>query len=179
MLKHYTPKTYNYNDYINLFSIEAMKMHYEGHYMKYVDNYNSLVDDCFRSVIDKSDLLKKMALQIFNHEFFWNGLQKQGQNTLRREYITDQILDDFKQAGIKCFGSGWIGLIKTTDKKIVVRTGYNENHPMCTNEESLLLLCDVWEHAYYVDYYFNRGQFLNKFIQNINWDFVDTNFHSK
>jgi len=82
--------------------------------------------------------------------------------------------EQFTQAAVTTFGSGWAWLVKDTEGQLKITSTSNAENPMTSNLKPLLT-CDVWEHAYYIDYRNRRPDYLNAFWALINWDFVASN----
>lgn len=174
-------------------SAKTFEFHHDKHHAAYVNNYNTMVKDA--GMDDKSieEVIKATyndstktglfnnAAQAWNHTFFWNSLKPSGGGTPTgavAEKITadfggyDKFKEEFKKAAVSQFGSGWAWLVLDNGKLKVV------NSPNAVNPLALgmtpLLTCDVWEHAYYLDYQNRRPDFVETFINNlINWDFVN------
>jgi Fe-Mn family superoxide dismutase len=123
------------------------------------------------------------AAQVWNHSFFWNCMTPNGggapTGAIAEKINADfgsyeKFVEEFKQAGATQFGSGWAWLVIENGTLKVVKTA-NAETPM-TAGQTALLTCDVWEHAYYLDYQNRRPDFLAAFLANlVNWDFVNAN----
>src|SRR5690606_12461227 len=86
----------------------------------------------------------------------------------------EEFQQQFTQTALTTFGSGWAWLVKNADGSLAVMSTSNANNPM-TEGKTALLTCDVWEHAYYIDYRNARPKFVENFWKIVNWDFVDSN----
>jgi len=123
------------------------------------------------------------AAQVWNHTFFWESLKPNGGGAPPAGPVADLITGlggwdkfkaDFIQAGLTQFGSGWAWLVLDGGKGKIVKTP-NAETPLTTADVPLLV-CDVWEHAYYLDHRNNRKGFLEAFCDKLlNWDFVAKN----
>ena len=122
------------------------------------------------------------ASQHWNHNLFWKCMKPNGggklPSRLEKKLIEDfgsidKFKEDFKQAGITQFGSGWCWLSLNNDKLVVTKTA-NAVNPLIDNIKPILG-CDVWEHSYYIDYRNRRPEYLDKFVENlIDWEFVES-----
>lgn len=176
-------------------SARTFEFHHGKHHKAYVDNTNKLIE---KTDLDGKDLetiiriaakdskkngLFNNAAQIWNHSFFWQCLKPGGGGKPSGQVADmidkdlggyDKFAADFKNAGATQFGSGWAWLVKKDDKLAITSTP-NADTPI-THGATPLLVVDVWEHAYYLDYQNRRPDFLQTFLdQLINWDFVNAN----
>lgn len=172
-------------------SKETLEYHYGKHHKTYVDNLNKLVPgtefegkDLESIILKSSGGIFNNAAQIWNHTFFWNCLSPKGggeptgklADAIKAEFGSFQSFKEkFSDASIKQFGSGWGWLVKNKARKLEILSTSNAGTPM-TEGHTALLTCDVWEHAYYIDYRNKRPDFLAAFWNLVNWDFVDRNF---
>ncbi len=175
---------------------ETIDYHYGKHHKAYVDNLNKLIEntsmanDSLESIIgataghsDKVGIFNNAA-QVWNHTFFWNCMKPNGGgkptgvladkiNAAFESY--EKFAETFKQAALTQFGSGWAWLVVDQSGKLQVTKTANADLPMAHGMKALLT-CDVWEHAYYIDYRNQRGQFVDVFLNHlVNWDFVAAN----
>lgn len=174
-------------------SKETLEYHYGKHHQTYVTNLNNLIETSplrgasLEELIMKADGgLYNNAAQIWNHTFYWNCLSPGGGGEPRGP-LADRIIEDFgsfaqfKEAFTKAsatlFGSGWTFLVKDGAGKLQIVQEPNAGNPMKSGLQALLT-CDVWEHAYYVDYRNARPKYLDAFWNIINWDFATENFVS-
>jgi Fe-Mn family superoxide dismutase len=147
-------------------SQETLDFHYGKHHKAYVDNGNKLIAGTEFESMSLDDIVKKSsgkifnnAAQVWNHNFFWNSLTPK--QTPPGKKLTDALtkafgsVDDFKkqftETAIGTFGSGWAWLVKNADGSLAITSTSNAGTPL-TSGQTALLTCDVWEHAYYVDY---------------------------
>ena len=173
-------------------SAQTLDFHHGKHHQAYVTNLNNLVKDTSQSL---EELIKgsykddskvgifNNAAQVWNHSFFWNCMKPGGGGAPSGNVASaiDRDLgglakfkDDFKAAAVGQFGSGWAWLVADGGKLKITRTP-NAVNPLAEGQTALLT-CDVWEHAYYLDYQNRRPDFVQTFLdQLINWDFVAQN----
>lgn len=171
-------------------SAETIDYHYGKHHQTYVTNLNGLIantefaDATLENIILKSQgAIFNNAAQVWNHTFYWNCLKPKGggQPTGPLAAAIDKTFgsfDEFKkrftQTAIGTFGSGWAWLVKKQDGSLEIVSTSNAGTPM-TSGQKALLTCDVWEHAYYVDYRNARAKYVESFWNLVNWDFVAKN----
>jgi Fe-Mn family superoxide dismutase len=180
-------------------SANTLSFHHGKHHQAYVTNLNGLtegseladksLEDIILATAGKADKagIFNNAAQTWNHTFFWNSLSPTPQEPsgavlalINQAFGSlDKFKEEFKKAGATQFGSGWAWLIQRKDGKLeIVKTG-NAETPL-TTDATPLLTCDVWEHAYYLDYQNRRPDFLQVFVDHlINWDFVAANLKSR
>lgn len=182
---------YDYDALAPHMSADTLRFHHDKHHNTYVDTYNKLVqgtdldDKDLESVIrtvagdpDKKKLFNNAA-QSWNHSFFWLCMTPEtkqlggnvGEEIDRAFGSLDDFKSSFREAAVGQFGSGWAWLVWTGDGMKIVATPNAEN-PM-TDDMVPLLTCDVWEHAYYLDYQNRRPDFVSAFLDHlVDWDFV-------
>ncbi len=173
-------------------SEKTLSYHYGKHHKAYVDTLNTLIQGTDYEKMPLEEIIRTTqqgpifnnAAQNWNHTFFWNSLKPNGGGEPSGRVgkaIAAQwgSYDAFKQTFIKSavgnFGSGWTWLVQKEDGTLdIVNTG-NAGTPITTPNRPLIT-CDVWEHAYYLDYYNVRAQFVTTFLEElVNWDFADKN----
>ena len=176
------------------FSSETFDYHHGKHHNAYVTNLNNLLKDKKEfTEMDLEQIIAKScnsnaaifnnASQIWNHTFFWHSIKPNGGgkphgniaeliNTNFGSY--DNFVTEFKQAALSQFGSGWAWLVHNPkDKKLQIIKTANAETPL-TQGLDPLIACDVWEHAYYIDYRNKRPDYVSIFIEKmINWDFAE------
>jgi len=172
-------------------SEETLEFHYGKHHQTYVTNLNNLIagtsfeSASLESIVERSEGgMFNNAAQIWNHTFYWNSLSPNGGGEPTGA-LADAIVakfgsfDAFKAEFTKCavttFGSGWAWLVKNADGSIELVSTSNAGCPL-TNGQTPLLTCDVWEHAYYIDYRNARPKYLEAFWALVNWEFASANF---
>jgi Fe-Mn family superoxide dismutase len=179
------------------YTTESFEYHHEKHHNTYVVNLNNLLENhefkeldletiIFNSHKNSHKPIFNNAAQIWNHTFFWHSMKQNGggmpSNDVMQKITTDfgsfqEFKDIFKKTGASQFGSGWVWLVfdKTTEILKIISSSNAETPitegliPLCT--------CDVWEHAYYIDFRNRRPDYLSIFLEHlINWDFVESNY---
>ena len=190
------PLPYPENALAPVISANTLSFHYGKHHKAYLDNLNKLIagteyeaatlEKIITDTAGKADKtpIFNNAAQTWNHTFYWNGLKPNGggKPTGRVAQMIEsdlggyeQFKKDFAQAGVTQFGSGWAWLVEEGGKLKVTKTG-NADLPMKHNQKALLT-CDVWEHAYYIDYRNARPKYIDTFLDHlVNWDFANKNF---
>ncbi len=172
-------------------SAETLEYHYGKHHQTYVNNLNNLVPDTEFESMSLEDIVKKSsggifnnAAQIWNHSFYWNCLNPNGggepkgalADAINRTFGSfAEFKDEFSKAAITTFGSGWAWLVKNTDGSLAVVSTSNADTPLCGDAKPLMT-CDVWEHAYYIDYRNARPKYVEAFWSLVNWDFISEQF---
>jgi len=172
-------------------SANTFSYHHEKHHNAYVVNLNKLIEGTNHEGAELEDIIKNSdggifnnAAQVWNHTFFWHSLSPNGGGAPKGSLVAkinedfgslDNFKAEFKQAGATQFGSGWAWLVLDGGKLEVTKTP-NAETPLTTSATPIIT-CDVWEHAYYLDYQNARPNFLDSFLENlINWDFAQANF---
>lgn len=172
-------------------SAETLEYHYGKHHQAYVTNLNNLIKgNEFESMTLEEIIMKSSggvfnnAAQVWNHTFYWNCLSPNGGgepsgalgDAIKAKWGSfDAFKEAFSKAAVGTFGSGWAWLVKTADGQIDIVSTSNAAIPM-TSGQKALMTCDVWEHAYYVDYRNARPKYVEAFWNLVNWDFVAQNF---
>ena len=180
-------------------SARTFEFHHGKHHKAYVDNTNNLTqgtalaDQGLEAIVKAaaSDAAKKglfnNAAQAWNHSFFWKCLKPNGGGRPTGKIAVqidaelggyEKFVADFKNAGVTQFGSGWAWLCLKDGKLAIVQSA-NAETPIASGDTPLLVV-DVWEHAYYLDYQNRRPDFLQVFLDHlINWDFVNSNLEQR
>lgn len=172
-------------------SQETLEYHYGKHHKAYVDNLNKLIVDSDFADAKLEDIIKKAsggifnnAAQVWNHTFYWHCLSPNGGGKPKGELASaieksfgsfDNFKEEFSKAAATRFGSGWAWLTKNGNGTLEIFSTLNADNPLQENKTALLT-CDVWEHAYYIDYRNARPKYIEHFFELINWDFVSKNF---
>jgi len=176
-------------------SARTCEFHHGKHHRAYVDNANKLIEGTNLAGQELEAIIKAAAAdpaqkglfnnaaQAWNHDFFWQCLKPGGGGRPTGRIAAridaelggyDKFAADFKNAGITQFGSGWAWLVLRDGKLAIVQSA-NAETPL-TQGHKPLLVADVWEHAYYLDYQNRRPDFLQAFLDHLlNWDFVNAN----
>jgi Fe-Mn family superoxide dismutase len=168
-------------------SAETLQYHHGKHHAKYVNALNELLAGTelelrpLEEVIEKSSgKLFNNAAQAWNHTFYWNCLSPDGGGkpegplgaVIEQQFGSfDQFKEQFKQEATSLFGSGWTWLAKDADGRLRIEQGGNADTPL-RHGATPILTCDVWEHAYYIDYRNARPKYLDAFWEIVNWDFA-------
>ncbi|MBQ9182924.1 MAG: superoxide dismutase [Neisseriaceae bacterium] len=175
-----------------VFSKETMEYHYGKHHQTYINNLNKLIVGTEFEYLPLEEIIQKStggifnnAAQTWNHTFYWLGFTPKGQGVANGDLLNAINRDfgsfaDFQAAFEACaantFGSGWAWLVKTADGKLALRSTANAATPLTENGVTPLLTCDVWEHAYYIDYRNSRPNYLKGFWQIVDWAVVAQRF---
>lgn len=170
-------------------SRETLEYHYGKHHQTYVTKLNELTEEgefadaSLETIIQQaSGGIFNNAAQVWNHTFYWHCLSPNGGGQPSGELATaitnafgsfDAFKEKFTQTAITTFGSGWAWLVSQKGKLDIISTS-NADTPL-KQQIPALMTCDVWEHAYYIDYRNARPKYLDAFWQLINWDFVAKN----
>ena len=168
-------------------SPETLEYHYGKHHNAYVTNLNNLTADTpwaeksLEEIVREADgALFNDAAQVWNHSFYWSCLSPAGGGAPSGALATAidsafgsfaAFQEAFTKAAATQFGSGWAWLVKDAAGELAIVQTSNAGNPM-TDGATPLMTCDVWEHAYYVDYRNARPQYIAAFWQLVNWDFV-------
>ena len=172
-------------------SKETLEYHYGKHHQAYVTNLNKLVENTDYQNRSLEEIIKTStggifnnAAQVWNHTFYWHCLSPQGGGKPTGALAAaideafgsfDAFKEKFSQMAIATFGSGWGWLVKNAQGKLEIMATSNAGTPMM-EDKTALLTCDVWEHAYYIDYRNLRAKYVEMFWSLVNWEFVDQNF---
>lgn len=171
-------------------SRETLEYHYGKHHNTYVVNLNKLIVGTEFENSNLEDTIKgssggifNNSAQVWNHTFYWHCLSPNGGGEPQGK-VADAIVknfgsfaafkEKFTQTAITTFGSGWAWLVQDAAGTLSIISTSNAATPM-TSGLTALVTCDVWEHAYYIDYRNARPDYLNAFWSLINWDFVAQN----
>ncbi len=172
-------------------SAETLDFHYGKHHQTYVTNLNKLIPGTEFENMALEDIIKKAsggifnnAAQVWNHTFYWNCLSPAGRgepsgglaDAIKQAFGSfDAFKEKFGTSAATNFGSGWTWLVKSPSGGVEIVNTSNAGTPM-TDGRTALLTCDVWEHAYYIDYRNARPKYVEAFWNLVNWDFVSKNF---
>ncbi len=170
-------------------SKETLEFHYGKHHQTYVTKLNGLIEGTKFENLSLEEIVKSSeggvfnnAAQVLNHDFFWNGLTPNGSEipanveaALTETFgSVDGFKEEFTNAAVNNFGSGWTWLVKNAEGKLEIVSTSNAATPI-TSGLTPLLTCDVWEHAYYIDVRNARPAYLENFWALVNWNFVAEN----
>lgn len=169
---------------------ETIDYHYGKHHKTYVDKLNDQIKGTEFADMPLEEIVRKSsgdmfnnAAQTWNHTFYWNCLSPDGGDkpggALAKAIDSafgdfDTFKKQFTETAIKTFGSGWAWLVQRPSGELALVSTSNAATPL-TGEDTPLLTCDVWEHAYYIDYRNARPKYLEHFWNLVHWDFVTKN----
>lgn len=173
-------------------SAETLEYHYGKHHKTYVDTLNKLVPGTEYEDMSLEEIIKKapegklfnQAAQVWNHTFYWHSMSPEGgkdpsgdlANAIKSAFGSiDDMRTKFNEMGAANFGSGWTWLVAKQDGSIDIVNTDDAKNPM-QQDLRPILTCDVWEHAYYIDYRNARPKYLEAFWNIVNWDFVARNY---
>ena len=172
-------------------SAETLEYHHGKHHQAYVTNLNNLIPGTEFAGMSLEDIIMKSsggifnnAAQVWNHTFYWSCLSPNGggvpsgalADAINAKWGSfDAFKEAFTKAAIGTFGSGWAWLVKNAAGELEIVSTSNAATPM-TSGQKALMTCDVWEHAYYVDYRNARPKYVEAFWNLVNWQFVSANF---
>jgi Fe-Mn family superoxide dismutase len=168
-------------------SAETIEYHYGKHHAAYVTNLNKLIKGTAFAELPLEEIVKTAsggifnnAAQDWNHTFYWNCLSPKGggeptgklADEIKKAFGSfEQFKEKFTTAAATQFGSGWAWLVRNSDGSLAVESTGNAETPLHQGKKALMT-CDVWEHAYYIDYRNARPTYLGAFWKLVNWDFV-------
>jgi len=172
-------------------SRETLEFHHGKHHQAYVTNLNNLIKGTEFENLGLEDIVRKSsggvfnnAAQVWNHTFYWNSLKPGGggqptgalAEAIDRKWGSfDAFKDAFTKSAVGNFGSSWTWLVKKADGSLDIVNTSNAATPI-TGTDKPLLTCDLWEHAYYIDYRNRRPDYLGGFWQLANWEFAARHF---
>jgi Fe-Mn family superoxide dismutase len=171
---------------------ETMIEHHSKHQAKYVENLNKELadlpqmrkplEDIFKDIQSYNTAVRNNAGGVWNHTFFWNLLSPNPtapsselkMDILRKWDTMEDFQSEFKDVGLKRFGSGWVWLVyneKVGGLEIISTP--NQDNPLMMDGMLPIIGCDLWEHAYYLKHKSNRGNWIDTFFEILNWDFAN------
>ncbi|MCC2658061.1 MAG: superoxide dismutase [Panacagrimonas sp.] len=174
-------------------SAETLSFHHGKHHKKYVETANQLIAGTEFEKLPVEEIIRRSSGKIFNnvaqawnHDFFWKCLTPQSRpagdalgKALEKGFgSVDEFKSTFTKTAVDTFGSGWAWLVRDKDGSLKVVSTSNADTPVRSGQTPLLT-CDVWEHAYYIDYRNERPKFLQNFWQIVNWEFVAQNLDAR
>jgi len=183
------PLPYAYDDLEPVISEETLHYHYDKHHKGYVDKTNALIkgtelDDLplHDVVLESEGDLFNQAAQAWNHEFYWQCMTpdpmpvpQKLMELIERDFGTfEAFQEEFIQTAASLFGSGWCWLELDAHERLVVTARSNADTPIIYHHKPLLV-CDVWEHAYYIDYRNERKRYVEQWFGIVDWKFVASN----
>ncbi len=175
-------------------SEETLQFHYGKHHQTYVDNLNKLVPGTEYENMSLEEIIRTApkwgvfnnAAQIWNHTFYFDSLAPATIPTLSEEFLTrivekwgniESFQTAFNDVALKTFGSGWAWLVKRADGSLDIISTSNAETPLTDSSVTPLLTCDVWEHAYYIDYRNARAKYLENYWHVVNWAKVEERYN--
>ena len=170
-------------------SHETIQYHYGKHHMGYVNKLNALIKNTMFAEMTLEEIILQAdgsifnnASQVYNHDFYFNGMSSR--ENAPSEMLSERIdrdfgsMEEFKTSFLdtasELFGSGWVWLSIDKKSRLLIEACSNADNPLLDGHVPLMT-CDVWEHAYYIDYRNARAEYLKKWWKLINWDFVSEN----
>lgn len=176
-------------------SRETLEYHYGKHHQTYVDNLNKLIPGTEYEDMSLEDIIKKApaggvfnnAAQIWNHTFYFESLAPHANHIPSKELYQaidakwgdlDTFMAEFTKQALANFGSGWTWLVRKGDGSVDIVNTSNAATPL-TGEDTPLLTCDIWEHAYYIDYRNARAKYLENFWKVVDWRKVSERYENK
>jgi len=177
-------------------SEKTLDLHYNGHHKSYVEKLNQLITGTPYEKLSLDKIIMKSyaqaeledeknifnnASQSWNHTFYWNCMINDTQQSPGEVLTkalgenfgdTDNFIKLFSDAAKSLFGSGWVWLVKSADQNLEIVSTSNAESPLTAGGRPLLV-CDVWEHAYYMDYQKDRQAYIQNFWPIVNWKFVE------
>ena len=187
------PLPYDYTALEPEIGEKTLRYHHDKHHAKYVATTNTMIAGTDMENEDVITILRKAketgnqglfnnAAQSFNHAFYWDCMKPNGggkptgkiAELITRDFGSyDKFREEFASAGNTAFGSGWAWLIMKDEKLHVTKT-IGADTPLVNSGSTPLLTCDVWEHAYYLDYQNMRSTYIDRFLDKlVNWEFVN------
>lgn len=173
-------------------SEETIDYHYGKHHQAYVNNLNGMIEGTEHANKSLEDIIKvsdgglfNNAAQVWNHTFYWQSLSPNGggepsgalADAINASFgLFAQFKEKFTASAGGNFGSGWTWLVKNADGSLAIVNTGNAGTVVTDESVTALLTCDVWEHAYYVDYRNARPEYLKHFWEIVNWEFAAENF---
>jgi superoxide dismutase, Fe-Mn family len=172
-------------------SEETLEYHYGKHHAAYVKKLNELIASTKFVNMPLEEIIRTAergpifnnAAQHWNHSFYWNCLAPKAGGepggalaaVIERNFKSfEDFTKEFNEAAVETFGSGWAWLVQRKDSSLAIEKASNAENPLVRDERPLLC-CDVWEHAYYIDYRNARPKYVEAFWHLVNWDFVASN----
>lgn len=181
-------------------SERTLHFHYDKHHKGYVDKLNELGKEKGLPNVPLEEIIKisakdpnlkivfNNAAQVWNHTFYWSSMTPKGGGQPKGPLLDliiknfgsyDNFKKQFIEAGTKLFGSGWVWLVMDKDNTLKIVPTRDADLPLI-HDQKALLTCDVWEHAYYLDYQNRRKDYVTLFLDHlVNWDFANKNLNEQ
>jgi len=173
---------------------ETLDYHWGKHHRAYVDKLNKLVAGTKYAELPLEEIVRTSqgdvfnnAAQHFNHSIYWNSLSPQGggepggalAEAIGKSHGSfKSFREDFSKKAVAIFGTGWCWLVKKASGQVEIQPAFDAECPL-TKGDAPLLACDVWEHAYYIDYRNERDRYVEAFWKIVNWRFAEQAFSSR
>lgn len=174
-------------------SAETLDYHHGKHHNAYVNNLNKLIAGTKHESMSLEDIIKDSksgpvfnnAAQVWNHTFYWHSMKPNGGGkpagallaAIEKSFGSfENFQKTFTEAAMGQFGSGWAWLVKKADGSLAVEKTPNAETPLTNPALKAILVCDVWEHAYYVDKRNDRAGYVASWWSLVNWEFAAKNF---
>lgn len=174
-----------------IISEETINFHWGKHEQNYIDTLNTLIEGTDYQGMSLEEIIKKSdgkvfnnASQAWNHIFYFMQFLPGGQTEPSGELLKqienqfgsfNAFKDKFVEAGVGIFGSGWVWLSADDKGNLIITSGKNAENPMTEGLRPLLVF-DVWEHAYYLDYQNRRKDYLSKLWDIVDWSIIEVRF---
>lgn len=177
-------------------SYETIDYHYWRHHKTYLDNLNKLIMWTEFENLSLEEIVKKApkgpifnnAAQVWNHNFYFEQFSSKNEHIPNVELYDkidesfgklDNFKEEFKKMALSNFWSGWTWLVyNLVSNELMILNTSNADNYLWDNNLISLLVCDVWEHAYYIDYRNNRGKYLDNFWNIVDWKIIEDRFKS-
>ena len=175
-------------------SKETLEFHYGKHHKAYVDKLNELLPGSGYENASLEDIVRKsagslfnQAAQAWNHDFYWHSMSPRGggaptgplAEAINQAFGSfEGLKKEFSDKAAGLFGSGWAWLVRKSDGSLATLQTGNAGNPL-TSGDRPLLTCDVWEHAYYIDYRNARAKYVDAWWKVVNWEFAAANLNRK
>lgn len=193
MKKFELPKlNYQLNALEPYISQKTLEFHYLKHHQTYVDKLNSLIENTEFEAKSLEQIIKNSkgaifnnAAQVWNHTFYWNSfsMRRNTKPTQPLEKLINQefgglenLKKEFTNQALNLFGSGWVWLVQNEEERLEILSLPNAENPITQNKKPLLV-CDVWEHAYYLDKQNRRADYVKDFWQIVDWQKISERLH--
>ncbi len=180
---------YKTTDLEPFISRETIEYHYGKHHQSYINNLNTLIVWTEFENMSLEEIIKKSSgaifnnsAQVWNHNFYWKSISPQ-KKTLSDNFVKEieknfgsfeVFKEKFSSLALSNFGSGWTWLVKKESWALEIVSTSNAG-TIITTDDIPLLVIDIWEHAYYIDYRNVRVEYIKQFWNFVNWDFVEGN----
>jgi Fe-Mn family superoxide dismutase len=182
---------YKLNALVPHISEETLEFHYGKHHLAYVNNLNGLIPGTqfekasLETIIKNADgAIFNNGAQIWNHTFYFESFSKNGKRipdgklaeAINKSFGSfEAFKEQFTKAAATLFGSGWAWLAKDDDGSLRILQEPNAGNPLKKGLKPLIT-CDVWEHAYYIDYRNKRPDYIKSFWEIIDWNVISNRF---